>query len=958
LGDIVLKDDGEEVLDLLIEIIGGVDLPIMDNRSSDPFVVVKFNRRIIHQTSYIPKNLNPIWTLKTKAFFLFQVKAKELFQDIDGLCFEVIDYDAYSANDLMGAVKVSPRFLYKATEERREFRLQPLMSKGIIVNHKVKGKLALRCRRATPYDKEFLKQYKIDAVKEARKDPIKLRGVAMIVKNVGTGGGGYVKTVVEKKRKKETIGTETVVKYKIRPEPDPQRKTQTTWMTKEEIDKESFNESRVWLDAGSGMLAKVFLEIINCKGIPNLDVNVGLDRNKTDAFCKIVYEDCICSTDVIDDCLSPRWMPWTNRAFVLHMTHTSSPLFIGVFDYDSSLHTNVESHDPIGRVNVDLTKLRADTEYLLTYQLYKEGTKISDRKPVNGTITIRLRLEVPDERHLVLSCLQPPPTIYVNDSQKRDFLCVKYTCKGYDNERFDTNVILSYIEELLAYMNLVVYLKDALINLLLWRGNHRVDVRIPVKPSEQNADGADALNDMTMKERLSYLVERYTKKTTILLPIHSMTLFFSAVTLVEKPSLLPSYIFGSIAWLLIAVMGFRHNNPDPWDQPKTFRDIVEILLVGEPLEPPPTITKNQNKKEASAYRKKWADKIKELEKNSVEEKRRAVREAREEAEIDSAEVDLGTESKGGLNLNPLKPFLLPVQKNLGKLLECVRFMKNVMLWEECYFAFWITCACIILGVFSLFIPWTFIVIWSTRLAVWAGCGPWMKLVDIYYYSKIEDLSKSKKSKRMRDLKKSRDNYLNLLKEDVRLKEEEAKKLKAMKAYMFGKYSTHVPVVKTDRNRDVPLHESSAAPYVEKPLSMARAAIEEAGLHNKRERGQKLSGVMIPKHTDSIRSTVMLGKAISNTRKLERGALASSLLNFGGDTNASAYSKIAQIILVAIVASFVGVPMISSAVQWAVKKSFPVIISSIQLAVEEWYPAISSTVQSAVEKSLSLFKSEW
>uniref|UniRef100_A0A7S2EVB0 Uncharacterized protein n=1 Tax=Ditylum brightwellii TaxID=49249 RepID=A0A7S2EVB0_9STRA len=179
----------------------------------------------------------------------------------------------------------------------------------------------------------------------------------------------------------------------------------------------------------------------------------------------------------------------------------------------------------------------------------------------------------------------------------------------------------------------------------------------------------------------------------------------------------------------------------------------------------------------------------------------------------------------------------------------------------------------------------------------------------------------------------------------------------MKAYMFGKYSTHVPVVKTDRNRDVPLHESSAAPYVEKPLSMARAAIEEAGLHNKRERGQKLSGVMIPKHTDSIRSTVMLGKAISNTRKLERGALASSLLNLGGDTNASAYSKIAQIILVAIVASFVGVPMISSAVQWAVKKSFPVIISTIQLAVEEWYPAISSTVQSAVEKSLSLFKSE-
>jgi len=47
----VLKDDGEEVLASLIEIIGGVDLPIMDNKSSDPFVVVKFNRSLLSAPS-------------------------------------------------------------------------------------------------------------------------------------------------------------------------------------------------------------------------------------------------------------------------------------------------------------------------------------------------------------------------------------------------------------------------------------------------------------------------------------------------------------------------------------------------------------------------------------------------------------------------------------------------------------------------------------------------------------------------------------------------------------------------------------------------------------------------------------------------------------------------------------------------------------------------------------------
>eukprot|EP00957_Ditylum_brightwellii_P117179 8936513-Ditylum_brightwellii.AAC.1 len=36
---LTFSDDGEEVLVSLIEIIGGVDSPFMDNMSSDPFVV-------------------------------------------------------------------------------------------------------------------------------------------------------------------------------------------------------------------------------------------------------------------------------------------------------------------------------------------------------------------------------------------------------------------------------------------------------------------------------------------------------------------------------------------------------------------------------------------------------------------------------------------------------------------------------------------------------------------------------------------------------------------------------------------------------------------------------------------------------------------------------------------------------------------------------------------------------
>ena len=106
-------------------------------------------------------------------------------------------------------------------------------------------------------------------------------------------------------------------------------------MTKDEIQKESMKDSQNWLDTGTGKLGRVFLEIIGCNDLPNLDTG---GRNKTDTFVSIVYEDSVMKTDVIDDCLNPRFLPWMRRAFIFHMFHTSSQIFLGAFDYDESLN--------------------------------------------------------------------------------------------------------------------------------------------------------------------------------------------------------------------------------------------------------------------------------------------------------------------------------------------------------------------------------------------------------------------------------------------------------------------------------------------------------------------------------------------------------------------------------------------------------------------------------------------
>ena len=105
-------------------------------------------------------------------------------------------------------------------------------------------------------------------------------------------------------------------------------------------------KSKQWIETGSGKLGKLHIEVLACDKLPNTDIIT----KKTDAFVSLVYEDSMVCTDVIIDRLSPRWMPWTQRAFILRMMHPSSQVFLGVFDYDE---IGAKGFTFIGRVSID-----------------------------------------------------------------------------------------------------------------------------------------------------------------------------------------------------------------------------------------------------------------------------------------------------------------------------------------------------------------------------------------------------------------------------------------------------------------------------------------------------------------------------------------------------------------------------------------------------------------------------
>ena len=78
-------------------------------------------------------------------------------------------------------------------------------------------------------------------------------------------------------------------------------------MTKKEIEDEVMKPSRHWTHASVGECGTVYVEVLSCDDLPNLDTG-GFLGNKTDAFVSVVYEDVYARTETIDDCLSPRWM--------------------------------------------------------------------------------------------------------------------------------------------------------------------------------------------------------------------------------------------------------------------------------------------------------------------------------------------------------------------------------------------------------------------------------------------------------------------------------------------------------------------------------------------------------------------------------------------------------------------------------------------------------------------------
>ena len=892
-----------------------------DFKSSDPFVVVQFGGKEIHRTKRIDRNLNPIYTLSKQSLFIFSITPRKLLQS-DGMTFIVYDYDL-NGNDILGGVSVPSKTLYLANEERIEMELQQLTvgRKRVpdLPKNKYLGTIAISCRKATDDDKRFLNTYKEDAKKrsvvnkKSHKPPNILENMIVPNTKVFRGENG-----------------EKIEKFRIRPNPDP-KTPKVEWMTKEEIDTEVMKPSYKYKSIGADGIAKIHLEILSCDNLPNME-NIQMFGNKTDAFVQLVYEDCVGTTSVIDDSSSPRWMPWCDRAFILHTKHPSAVIYIGVHDCD-----NVTDHDLVGRCAVDVTNLKPSTEYILHYALHKSGMIKDEKKnkagmtkdeKKRGTIKMRLRLEVNDPREYVLASLKIPPSIYVNSKSYKKFQCIRDSVHGnHDLSKYNLANIMALVQEIIEQRRVIFYVKHIGAESFFWRGSHKVaGIRVP-RFLGSCPDNDDADLGANSSEGSSWL-EKYTKKKDISVPLNSICIFVTAIIVVENPRFLPSVAFFSIGWLLLMARNFRAQYPNPWWRCNSPIGLLMALILGkEGKRTPETIDVNKNKDEAKEKDEYWANLIKTEEEEAA---RRSQELYEEQLELDKDLLEIKGDADDfstrilKFNVDPLilvKSYLYPIQQNLIMVCNAIRIGKNILLWDESHYSFFVTISSFALSALFLIIPWVFILRWSTRILVWGLLGPWMRYFDpTLSVEKKNDEEQSKADKLRRKL------YGQETLAVARLQNEKARKYRDFKMHFFGKYLVKVPIIRLDRYLDLPLPSSSATPLEKEAKKLGEIVMEETEAN--REAGQQLVGTMIPKIQEIPRTVAPIGQPTKHKSLIKIGDLGADV---GNDSAIFAYIKIGSMVLVASGVTYFVVPLMIDSARSVVYVVVPSMVDSISRA---------------------------
>ena len=241
-----------------------------------------------------------------------------------------------------------------------------------------------------------------------------------------------------------------------------------------------------------------------------------------------------------------------------------------------------------------------------------------------------------------------------------------------------------------------------------------------------------------------------------------------------------------IAWVMLANLTIRRQHPSPWNTSPSFWHFLNILVTGKALTPVAMIKQHENEEAALAYEKEWTDRL------ARDEQLAAKRVKLQQELLEIGDDNISTKMAQSAIPLDLLARLARWQGIAGRYCGYFRFMKIILTWEESFVSFWITATFLGAGGVTMFLPWQFILTWTSRFVVWGFLGPHMKFVDLYFRAN------SKADENVKRLVQNFDVQSNM----ARLRREEAVKAKEIKAIAFGDYSIQVPSFNVGKWRDL------------------------------------------------------------------------------------------------------------------------------------------------------------
>ena len=310
----------------------------------------------------------------------------------------------------------------------------------------------------------------------------------------------------------------------------------------------------------------------------------------------------------------------------------------------------------------------------------------------------------------------------------------------------------------------------------------------------------------------------------------------------------------AIGWALWACNEYVNQHPSRWYNAPSYHDLARRLLTSTTASE--TVNPNYHVEEAAAYEKRIEDIRKRRE---HEEQKEAENELKLQAELgaemenaEEAEQDTGRHGGifTGVSVNPLKPVLYPVQKKLRVVVHAVRIARSVVLWNECYYAFWLTTASFFISFVFFFVPFGFILRWTMRIIALVALGPWNAIIDRVYFRTDPNMTDEAKDEELRLRLKTRYQEVLMSATNFFVRKENAIKMKDMEQFMFGKFLLRVPRFCEDLYEDYPLPSSYCKP----------ADFKISVPVTERKYGQRLTGDMIPQREIQSKTVTNAPKA--------------------------------------------------------------------------------------------------